>query len=163
MGMESYSIILVSNQVDFKIENSFWKLQGNSDIMITEIVRFLETLCKKTEGTFVYNKIIDVFVIGENEFFQGLEIKGCLSCFNKGLEEIFDLYEKINIAFPVNIVISNQKEKINEKKFFIERMYSEYEDKFDFFQKQYGKKELIVSIKDFYRYNKKRKLLWWKK
>jgi len=98
------------------------------------------------------NEIIDVFVIEKNNIFQGIEIKGCLSYFEKGIEMCFDLYQKINNCIPVYIVISNRQEQIKERKDFLECMYSEYKEKLEFFQKQYGERELYLSIREFYKY-----------
>lgn len=159
MGLESYSFLLLANETEVKIENTYRKLKGVSQITVKEIEKQLSKICKKKENTYLYNKILDVYILENNGYFQGINVKGSISCYSKGIEESFHLYQQINKIIPVSICITNEKEEFNNLSEFKERMLSENIDKINIFRNQYGEKEFNVSIKNFYKIIKKRNLL----
>lgn len=159
MGIESYSFLLLANQVEVKIENTYCKLKGVSQITVKEIEKYLGILCKKKKNIYLFKKILDVYILESNGHFQGIEVKGCLSCFSKGIEESFNFYQLINEAIPVDICITENKEKFNNFSEFKERMLSENIDKINIFQKQYGNKEFNISSRDFYKLIKRKNML----
>ena len=158
MGMESYNIMLLPKNINIKREDAYWKLCGTTDILLNAIEDDLEKLCIKVNKNkeYVFAQCIDVKLHGDKIFFQGFELRGCLS-YLAGVEACYNFYEFWKNKIPLNIFILNQIVNVESSNDLYETICYMYSEKIKLFNKQYGDIELKVTSGNFYREIKKRK------
>lgn len=146
MGMESYFIKLRLKEENFSNESTFVQKLVKNGINI-----------KAEKDNYI---IEDTFVLRfelERGYLNEMSFEGCLSWFEKGLGECFELFQiihnkivEIQIIQPDNISLPMSKE------IFIDSLMKFYKDKFERFFSTYGNIEVkILPNKPFYDYIEK--------
>ena len=159
MGMESYNVLILPENVSIIRDDKYWRLGGTSEIDIHVINDELTKLCNKgnRHNEYVLNKCIDIKVYEDKAMFQGFELRGCLSFLKGGTQECFDFYKFWNGKLPLKLFIMNKMIDIESSIDLYNAIYDMYSDKIDIFRKQYGNIEWRISSSNFYSEMKKRK------
>lgn len=159
MGLESYNILLLSENVSSIREKEYWKLCGASDISVNIIHEELDKLCSRKDQypDYVLDGCIEIRMYEDKMLFQGLELKGCLSYLKGGAEECYQLYKLLNNKVALNIFILNEKIEINNSNDLYDTLCSMYSEKLKIFRKQYENIELKATCGDFYKEIKRRR------
>ena len=159
MGLESYNILLLPENVSIIRENEYWKLCGASDISVNIIHEELDKLCsrKNQYPDYVLDGCIEIRVYEDKMLFQGLELRGCLSHLKGGAEECYQLYQLLNGKVPLDLFILNEKIEINNSNDLYDALCNMYSDKLKIFRKQYENIELKATCGDFYKEIKRRR------
>lgn len=159
MGMESYNIMLLPYNVQINRCQEYWTLCGSSDLPVSAINQIMDNLCKgnTNEEEYIFGDIIDVKLYSENDYFQGVEIRGCLSCIEEGVKKSYELYQFLNQMIPLDFYVLNQKVNVDNEKELYDRICWSYSEKIEWFRKQYGDKKILVTSGNFYNEIKKRR------
>lgn len=167
MGMESFSIIALPYQVNIVKEEEYWYLKGSSEILSKEFESQLKSI-----GAIKYNSNDDEWILDDciemkeykyNDFFQGLEIKGCLSYLRQGAELCYELLKKLDDKIvPLKVFILHEKVEFKDSEELYFHLNEKYNDKIRIFQKQYNSIELKVTCGNFYKEIEKRKKWYYK-
>ena len=152
MGMESYNILMLPENVNIIRDDECWRLQGTSDINIDIILDRLTKLCgrSKQRHEYVFNQCIYVKVCEDNMQFQGFELRGCLSYLKGGSEECYNFYKLLGSELDLNIFIMHKKINIKNSDDLYNAIRIMYSEKIDIFRKQYGNIELKMTSGGFY-------------
>lgn len=164
MGMESYNILILPENVNIIRDGEYWRLQGASDINIDIILDRLTKLCGRSyqRYEYVFNQCIDVKVYEDNMQFQGFELRGCLSYLKGGSEECHNFYKLLGSELDLNIFIMHKKINIKNSDDLYNAICIMYSEKIEFFRKQYGNIELKVTSGGFYQ-EMERRSRWYNK
>lgn len=159
MGMESYNVTILPENVSIIRDNEYWILCGASDINIDIIHDRLARLCGRNNQCheYVFNECIDVKVYEDNMQFQGLELRGCLSYLKGGSEECYNFYKLLGSELDLNIFIMNKKINIKNSDDLYNAICIMYSEKIEIFRKQYGNIELKMTSGGFYQEMKRRR------
>lgn len=164
MGMESYNIMLLAHNVSIVKKHEYWGLSNYSDMSENTIKKAINQLCNcgMKENEYVFRDIIDVKVYCENNYFQGIETRGCISCLEEGIKRFYELYYKMNEIIPIHVYVLDQRIDIHNENELYDTICNLYSDKINLFKRQYGDEELIVSSGGFYNEINKRKKWYYK-
>jgi len=164
MGMESYNIMALSREVDIVRDNEYWHSMGASNILSKEVERRLQKTglvsCGKDE--WILDDCIEIKEYCYEEFFQGFEMKGCLSYFEQGVELCYNFIKLFDEDIPLKIVIFNQEVKVENAQQLFALTKEMYKDKFTIFQKQYNNVHLKATSGKFYEIMRKRSKWYYK-
>lgn len=159
MGLESYNVTILPENVSIIRDKEYRRLCGASDINIGMIYDRLTKLCggNNQRHKYVFNKCIDVMVYEDNMKFQGFELKGCLSYLKGGSEECYNFYKLLGSEVNLNIYILNKKINIKDSDDLYNAISTMYSEKIEIFRKQYGNIELKMTCGGFYQEMERRK------
>lgn len=152
MGMESYNILILPENVSIIRDNEYWRLLGASDVNIDIIYDRLAKLCGRSNQwhEYVFDQCIDVKVYEENMQFQGFELRGCLSYLKGGSEECYNFYKLLGSEIDLNVFIMHKKINIKNSDDLYNAICIMYSKQIEIFRKQYGNIELKVTSGGFY-------------
>lgn len=153
MGIESYNILILFQDVDIITNNGSWKLLGKSKYYISEITDILKSM--QLENTYnnewVYDKSIEIKIYEEDNYIQGVEIRGCFSYLEEGIVNCYIIIENINeVINQLSIYILNEKVWIENKDDLYNCICTKYKEKIEIFKKQYNNIKLKVTCGEFY-------------
>ena len=154
MGMESYSITVLSKQVSIKYERSFQKLVGSSLYEVLDVEKKMRECGIQyiQNGKWIYNDCLELFIYQQNGKFQGIEIKGCLSWLSEGVKDCFSLINNFQRCYgEFDIYILGQKVLCTSEEVLGQYVYNAYIQKIELFIRQYGNISLKVTCGNFYR------------
>lgn len=159
MGMESYSITILAKEVMLSKCNGFQKLTGCTDVDLNKIRSILEVVGVelKTENLFVYDECLELFLYEQDNKFQGIEVKGCISWMEEGIKSAYKLLNNFMILYgDCDIYVLGKKINFVSSDELYGLINVEYNDKIGVFNKQYNNMKLKVTCSKFYS-NKKYK------
>lgn len=166
MGMESFSIIALPDGVDIIRDKEYRHLKGNSNIFFKDFeleLGKLENIVRRGECGWVLDDCIEIIVYNSNGFFQGIELKGCLSYLDDGVDLGYDFIEIIRKKIvSLKIYIFNREVEVGNSKQLCKLIKEMYSDKIAIFQKQYNDVKLKATCGEFYREMKNRKKWYYK-
>lgn len=165
MGMESYSITLLPSDVNIIRKNDYWYLEGCSELLIQDFELLFNKIGAERRGDVIWvmNNCIELIQFSNNKFFQGLEVRGCLSYLEEGIGLCYDLIKFLNDnILKMNIYILNQKVEIETAQDLYNIINNMYKDKITIFNRQYGNIELKITSGEFYKEIKKRRKWYYK-
>lgn len=164
MGLESYNIMILPKNVSIIRDNEYWRLCGTSEVRLNVIEDNMMKICRRTgkNAEYVLNKCLDIKLYEDKLFFQGFEIRGCLSYLKGGIEECYNFYEFWKDKIPLNIFVLNQLVKVESVNDLYEVICYMYSEKIKIFKNQYGDIELKVTSGNFYHKIKKRNKWYYK-
>lgn len=161
MGMESYSITLLPSNVNIVRKSDYWHIEGCSGLPIRDFELALDKIGAERTGDAIWiiNNCIELMQFSNNDFFQGLEVKGCLSYLEGGIDLCYDLIKLLNDnILKTNVFVLNQMVEIENAQDLYNIVKSMYKDKITIFNRQYDNIELKVTCGEFYKeIEKKRK------
>lgn len=158
MGMESYNIMLLPENVSIVREKEYWKLCGATEIYINVIEDELKKLCinSSKNNEYILKECVDIKVYEKKMFFQGFELRGCLSYLEGGIKICYEFYKFWKDIVPLNFFVLNQIINIENENDLYETICYMYSEKIKIFKKQYGDTELRVTSGNFYHEIRKR-------
>ena len=165
MGMESYNMLFLHENTRIVHEQQCdWKLSGTGNIPVSQIQGLLTETCRQiAEEEWRFDECIDLLIFEEDGWFQGLELRGCLSYFDKGVEQCYACYELWSKTIPLQIYLMHQPVQVADCKEFHNVVAEAYAEKIKWFQQQYGDIEWKVTSDDaFYREARRRQSLWYR-
>ena len=164
MGMESFNIMMLPENVSIVRDNEWWNLQGTAQVKVNIIRNQLSNICNIDNGNneYIYNDCIDIKVYDNEQCFQGFELRGCLSYLEKGIEYCFNFYEYWKDKIPLKIYILNKPIDVQDSKDLYKIICDMYSEKINIFRKQYGNIEIKVTSGKFYNEIKKRSKWYYK-
>ncbi len=136
MGMESFNIMALADEVYIIRKNQYRYINGNSNILYKNFK--LDQLSNITRNDFkwVLDNCIEIIGYHSNGFFQGIELRGCFAYLDEGIDLCFQLINSISKKIvPLKIYILNQEVKAENAKQLDEFIRSMYNDKITIFQK----------------------------
>ncbi len=163
MGMESYNIMLLPENVSIIREKEYWKLCGATEIYLNIIEDELKKLCmiSNENNEYIFKECVDIKVYKEKMFFQGFEMRGCLS-YLEGINTCYEFYKFWKDIVPLNFYVLNQIINIENADDLYEIICNMYSEKIKIFKKQYGDVELRVTSGKFYREIRRRNKWYYK-
>ncbi|MDY4077768.1 MAG: hypothetical protein SOY42_03115 [Clostridium sp.] len=164
MGMESFNIMMLPENISISRNNDYWKLCGKTEIKLDVIEDDLVNMCIVTDknNEYIFKQCIDIKVYETNKLFQGFEFRGCLSCLEEGVKACYDFYECWKEKIPLKIYVLNEEIKAKNCNDLYEVICYMYSEKIKIFKRQYGNIELKVTSGNFYNEIKKRKRWYYK-
>ncbi|MBQ4068119.1 MAG: hypothetical protein IJC76_02595 [Lachnospiraceae bacterium] len=165
MGLESFHIVAVPDEVDITRDKEYWSLCGNSNVHLKNIENELGNIgaLKGEEGYWIIENCIEMRLYECNEFFQGIEIRGCISCIREGSEICYNTIKMIcDKVVVLKVFINNKEVELINFKSFYDVLLENYKTKIDLFNKQYDNVQLKVTSSDFYKEIRKRKKWYYK-
>lgn len=163
MGMESYYLAFIHKNSRIVQEKEMWKLSGTSNLPVSQIQTLLAETCRQiTENEWLFDECIDILLHHEDGWFQGMELRGCLAYFNKGIEQCYTCYQRWSRTIPLQIFVLNQPVQVTNCEELRDWVSEAYGKKIKWFQQQYGDIEWKVRSSSFYREVKKRQGLWYR-
>ena len=165
MGMESYNLLFLheNSRIVYKQQEYVWYVSGISDLPVSQIQGLLTETCSQvTEDKWVFDECIDILIYHEDGWFQGLELRGCLAYFDKGIEHCYACYQRWSETIPLQIYIMNQPVQVADCGEFHDLVAEAYGEKIEWFRRVYGDIEWKVSSGGFYREHRKRQSLWYR-
>ena len=162
--MESFNIMMLSENISINQNKEYWKLYGTTEINLDVIKDDLAKMCTVTSknNEYVFKQCIDIKVYENNQLFQGFELRGCLSYLREGVKVCYDFYECWKEKIPLNIFVLNQEVKVENFNALYEVVCFMYSEKIRIFKKQYGNIELKVTSGNFYDEIRKRQRWYYK-
>lgn len=154
MGMESYNIIVLLNGVSIKYEDCYQKLIGKSVVKLLEIEARLRDIGVQhiQDLKWIYDDYLELFIYQGDGYFQGIEIKGCLSWLNGGVNDSFKIINDLKEWYDkVEIYILGQKVEISREEEFYKNLYELYNEKIKLFNKQFNNIKLKATCGEFYK------------
>lgn len=159
MGMESYSMTILAKGVSIEYEDSCQKLIGCSVVDVWNVEEKLRNIgMQYIQGAkWLLDNYLEVYIYQQNRKFQGIEIKGCISCMEGGVKDSFQIVKKCKEWYgEFEIYILGQKVRCDGEEQLKQCLQEAYETKICQFNKQYNNMKLKVSCGDFYKEMKKR-------
>lgn len=143
MGMESYNIMLLPENVQIIYIKDLWHLEGSSGLSMDEVNRILKDMCRRRpknwrDDTWILEECIDILVYTEDTQFQGFELRGCLAYFEEGLKLCYQFYESWNRRCPLTLYVMNQAKKVSSYQDFHDVVLEEYSAKLEWFRNNYS-------------------------
>lgn len=165
MGIESFNITVLPHQVSIVSEGGYWRLEGTSTLDLKKVDEKLKILgavkCKCND--WVIDDCIEIREYTCKGYFQGLELRGCLSNIKSGTELCCRLIETMDKEIiPLNVFVLNKKINFKNSEELYEVLQDMYGNKITIFNKQYGNIQLKVTCREFYKEIKKRKKWYYK-
>ena len=76
MGMESYNIMILPENVNIVREKEYWKLCGTTEIFVSVIENELKKLCinSSKNNEYILNQCVDIKMYKDTMLFQGFEL-----------------------------------------------------------------------------------------
>ncbi len=165
MGMESFNIMALADEVYIIRKNQYRYINGTSNIHYKNFKLELDQLSNITRDDFkwVLDNCIEILGYHSNGFFQGIELRGCFAYLDESIDLCFKLIDIISKKIvPLKIYILNQEVKAENSKQLREFIRNMYNDKITIFQKQYGHVQFKVTCGEFYKEIKKRNKWYYK-
>lgn len=167
MGMESYNLLFLHGNSRIVYEQQeygkVWKVSGISDLPVSQMRSLLTETCRQdTEDEWIFDECIDILIYHEDGWFQGLELRGCLAYFDKGIEQCYACYQRWNETIPLQIYIMHQPVQVTDCSEFHDLVAEAYEEKIEWVRRQCGGIEWKVSSDGFYQELRKRQSLWYR-
>lgn len=165
MGMESFSVLAISKDVENIKENGIWGLRGRSVIAISNIDIQLERMGAVliSKRRWLFDNCIEITEYEDGGFFQGIEFKGCLSWLNEGVEIVFKFLQSLlEILSDLDVFVLGQKAQAKTSKELYAVLVERYKDKITIFERQYGKIQLKATCGAFYKEMEKREKWYYK-
>lgn len=163
MGMESYNLLFIHENSRSVQEKGMWKLSGTSDIPVSQIRSLLTETCRQiAEEEWVFDECIDILLYHEDSWFQGLELRGCLAYFDKGIERCYACYQRWSETIPLQFLILNQPVQVTNCGELSDLVAEAYREKIEWFRRQHGEIEWKVRSGTFYREVRRRQSLWYR-
>lgn len=165
MGMESYNLLFLhENSRIVYNERNCWKISGTSGLPVSQVQNLLKETCKQiTEEEWRFDECIDLLIYEEDSWFQGLELRGCLAYFDKGVEQCYACYKRWSETIPLQIYVMHQPVQVANCSEFHNMVAEAYAEKIEWFRRQYGDIEWKVTGDDaFYREVRRRQSLWYR-
>ena len=153
MGIESYSTLVLFQNVTTMTNNGNWKIVGKSKYYTNKLTDILKSMQMENtyDNDWIYDKSIEIKIYEEDNCIQGIEIRGCFSYLEEGIENCYTIIKNIKkVINQLNIYILNEKVCI-ENKYELESLICEkYKGKIEIFKKQYNNIRLKVTCGEFY-------------
>ena len=110
MGMESYNIMILPENVNIVREKEYWKLCGTTEIFVSVIENELKKLCinSSKNNEYILNQCVDIKMYKDKMLFQGFELGGCFSYLEGGVKICYEFYEFWKDIVPLNIFVLNE-------------------------------------------------------
>ena len=164
MGMESYNIMILPENVNIVREKEYWKLCGTTEIFVSVIENELKKLCinSSKNNEYILNQCGDIKMYKDKMLFQGFELRGCFSYLEGGVKICYEFYEFWKDIVPLNIFVLNELINIENENDLYETICYMYSEKINIFKKQYGDIELKVTSGNFYQEIRRRKKWYYK-
>lgn len=157
MGVESFNIMALVEQASIVREKEYYFINGSSIVPYKNFELELEKLANKKDYFWILDECIEIIGYHSNEFFQGMEIRGCFSYLDKGIDLCFELIDTISKkVIPLKVYILNQEVEVENAGQLDEWIRLLYKDKITVFQKYYGNIQFKVTCSEFYKGIKKR-------
>lgn len=153
MGIESYTIMILFQGVEIYNNNNYWNIVGKSNYITREIVREIEKMSIENlyKNEFLFENIIEIKIYEEEEYIQGIEMRGCLSCMESGIKSCYKFINELkSLGTEYSIWILNKKTKIENEKQLYNEINSSYYLKIESFKKQYENINLKTNCSEFY-------------
>lgn len=165
MGIESFNIMALPEEVNIVRDKEYWYLDGSSHLLVKNIERELDKIgaIKSGNGEWILEDCLEIKEYREEAFFQGFEVRGCLSCMQYGVNLFYEFFEVFNKSIvPLKVYIFNKEIIIEDAQQLYILIKTLYNEKISIFQKQYGDIEIKVTCSNFYNEVKKRKKWYYK-
>lgn len=163
MGVESFNIMALAEEVSIVRKKEYRFINGSSNVYYKNFELELEKLTNKKDYFWILDECIEIIGYHSNGFFQGMELRGCFSYLDKGIDSCFELIETISKKIiPLKVYILNQKVKVENAKQLDEWIRQLYNEKITIFQKYYGNIQFKVTCSEFYKEIKKRSKWYYK-
>ena len=165
MGMESYQITVLVKGVLIEYEDSYQKLIGSSEIDVSDVREKLRNIGAKRiqDIKWIFDDYLELYIYERNGKFQGIEIKGCISWIREGVKDSFQIinickewYGELDIYVLGEKIGCHSEEELGE---FVQKVY---EDKINFFNRQYNDIKLKVTCGNFYKEMERRSRWYYK-
>lgn len=163
--MESFSIMALADEVSIMRKKEYRYINGSSNVPYKDFELELKKMSNVRKDGYIWllDGYLEIIGYNFNGFFQGIELKGCLSYLNGGIDLCFEFIKIINNKItPLKIYILNQEVEIESSNQLCEFTKHMYNDKITIFQKQYGNVQLKVTCGEFYKEMKKRSKWYYK-
>lgn len=98
MGIESFYVSLIDEKSVYTKQSDEYRFLGATDKLVNDFIDFIKKntimirKVRNQKNKFIVNKIIYLTILEYNGFFQGINLEGCFSCYEKALKE----FEKIS-------------------------------------------------------------------
>ena len=165
MGMESFNIMLLSENVSIVKGKEYWSLGGKSHLLLEEIEEQLgkNGAMKSGNSEWILEDCLEIKEYTEGIFFQGMEVRGCLSCMQYGVNLCYHLLKVLcNEGIVLKVYIFNQEIQVEDAQQLYQTVKMMYRDKIQIFEKYYGKSEIKVTCSNFYHEVEKRNKWYYK-
>lgn len=154
MGIESYSILVISKNVQVIKKQGCWKLEGKSHCCMKDLDKILGDMGMENSYNnrrWVFDNYLEIHTFSENAYAQAIEIKGCLSWLKEGIPKCYEIIKNIDAEImPVDIYILDEHISILNAIELYEAIDTIYKDKITIFKKQYGEISLKTNCEEFY-------------
>lgn len=164
MGMESFNIMILPENVNIIRDREYWRLCGTTEIAIESVENELKEMCnmQRKDKEYVMDECIDIKLYENEQYFQGFELRGCLSYIRGGIEDCYNFYEYWKDKIPLKICILNQVVEVRDASELYQTLCNMYSKKIQIFKRQYDDIELKTTSSSFYTKIKKRKRWYYK-
>jgi hypothetical protein len=155
MGMESFFVTLLPENMEFCFQDSIRKVCGNSEIFEVDWEKVLRdrkfSICKN-ESYLILDDCIEMEVARNREGSAYIILRGCFSCFSESIKKMCSLIHcilnLINKEVKIDVLGETQKWENNSVSSAI---YDSYIEKYNAFRNSYGDVKLLVPPSRFYK------------
>lgn len=161
MGMESFFVTLLPQNMEFCFQDSIRSVCGNSKIFEVDWEAILSnrnfSICKK-ESYLILDDCIEMEIARNREGSAYIILSGCFSCFSESIKKMSSVIECISNLVNKEVKIDVLGEtKRWENNSISSVIYNSYLEKYNAFKDNYGDVKLLVPPSRFYKEYKKLK------
>lgn len=153
MGIESYNILVLFEDVTITTSSGSWKLLGKGKCYTSKLTDILKSMQMENsyDNEWIYDKSIELKIYDEESYIQGVEIRGCFSYLEEGIVNCYRIIKNINeVINPLSIFILNEKVCFETKDELYNFICTKYKEKIEIFKKQYNNITLKLTCSEFY-------------
>lgn len=158
MGMESFNIMALAEEVKIVNDKEYWSLEGKSKFQSSVIDSIIKEFGAIRYNTYdwILDDCIEIKEYVKEGGFQGIEIRGCLAYLKEGVDLCYELINYMNKQVSLDVYIYNEKVEVKDSEQLYAYILQLYKGKIEIFIRQYGDIKLKVTSGNFYKEIKKR-------
>ena len=165
MGMESFHILLLPQEVSIVTEQGCWRLEGKSGAPQDVFEEKLERMgaVKRGEAEWELEHCVEMRIWQCGGFCQGLEMRGCLACIRQASDLCYEVIKSLEEGRDaLRVYILNEETKADSAEALYEHICGRYHDKIAQFCRCFPNISFKVTCGEFYREIKRRESWFYK-
>ena len=161
MGMESFFVILLPENMEFCFPDNIRRVCGNSsafEIDWEAVLSVRKFYVYKNESYLILDNCIEMEIVRNREGSAYIVLRGCFSCFSQSIEKMCCLIDYISSLVNKEIRIDILGESVKWENSNINKtIFNSYMEKYNSFKSSFGDINLLVPPSRFYKEYEKQK------
>lgn len=139
MGMNDFYIILLFDGAEIKVNNSCWKIHGQTFISkddVHNIISCISYIQKVTENLYRVNNHAELYLhLNDNNDVVGINVKDSFDNLEKDIKSLYEVFMCLSKKYSISILINDKLCEIKSEAELSDHIKRIYKDKYLFYQR----------------------------